>query len=500
MARIPILGGAYSAASFIANAQRCVNLFPEQNPDWSRPPSNTTHYVRPGLIRRATPPQPGPGRALYVASNGNLYAVIGQSVYFIDSDFNFHLLGLMVNDFVSPVSIADNGLDAIVVDGSSVLAGNASGNVIDIFHNTLSQIGDPNFLGGTRADFLDSFLILNEPGSPNWYSTLSQQIAFNALDFGTKTAWPDNVTTVVAIEREAWIFGPYKSEVWANAGTIPFTFNILQGVIIEHGCGAVYSPATIDTSVFWLNQTREGARMVMKSDQHIARRISTNAIDKELLTYPRVDDAIGVTYQYRGHNFYKIHFPTADRTWGYDLSTEQWHEDAFFDTNGVQHRSKVLYVVEAYNRLLGLGWNDGTLYELDQNTFTDDGIPIQFIRSMPHILDGDDFSRETLWRVMADMESGYYPGIELPVQSTGPFVNVPSPMVSLRISWDRGESFGDYLTEFLGQSGAAETLIQWSRLGYGSDLVIEISGAPGVRTALQGVWISVEIHDDDRIG
>lgn len=47
--RVPLTGGAYQAKSIIANAQRCVNLYPEANPPISTPPVPVTHYLTPGL-------------------------------------------------------------------------------------------------------------------------------------------------------------------------------------------------------------------------------------------------------------------------------------------------------------------------------------------------------------------------------------------------------------------------------------------------------------------
>ncbi len=55
MARLPLLGGAYTARSVIANAQKCINLYPEKNQSDS--PVPLTHYQRPGF----DPIQVGPG-------------------------------------------------------------------------------------------------------------------------------------------------------------------------------------------------------------------------------------------------------------------------------------------------------------------------------------------------------------------------------------------------------------------------------------------------------
>ncbi len=47
MQKLPLIGGSYLARSVIANAQRCINLYPESNRADS--PVPITHYQRPGL-------------------------------------------------------------------------------------------------------------------------------------------------------------------------------------------------------------------------------------------------------------------------------------------------------------------------------------------------------------------------------------------------------------------------------------------------------------------
>ncbi len=52
MQTLPLIGGSYSSRSVIANAQRCINLYPEGNRKDS--PTSVTHYQRPGLAALAT--------------------------------------------------------------------------------------------------------------------------------------------------------------------------------------------------------------------------------------------------------------------------------------------------------------------------------------------------------------------------------------------------------------------------------------------------------------
>ena len=176
---IPLTSGAYSAQGLIANAQRSINVYPEKNPADTTPAKPVTHYPRPGLTLLGAPPVPAQARGLYATTNGLPLAVVGQNVYFIDQEFKFNLLGTLIQaGATNPVRMSDNGKTAVLVDGSS------NGYQITINPgppNAFLQIGDPNFLGANWVDFLDGFLVFNQPNTRFFYATLANQVVFNAL-------------------------------------------------------------------------------------------------------------------------------------------------------------------------------------------------------------------------------------------------------------------------------------------------------------------------------
>src|ERR1700721_725957 len=90
-----LTGGAYQAKSVLAGAQSCENLYMESIPEETKPPTPPTHYCRPGKSLIGSPPlsgagNAGAGRGLYTASDGQLYAVIGSTVYSIDQTWRFN--------------------------------------------------------------------------------------------------------------------------------------------------------------------------------------------------------------------------------------------------------------------------------------------------------------------------------------------------------------------------------------------------------------------------
>ena len=71
--QVALTTASYEACSIIADAQRCINLYIEQNPEDS--PYPFTHYTTPGLSLLATGPIVAEVRGMYRATNGHFYVV-----------------------------------------------------------------------------------------------------------------------------------------------------------------------------------------------------------------------------------------------------------------------------------------------------------------------------------------------------------------------------------------------------------------------------------------
>lgn len=656
MTRVPLLGGPYQARSVISSAAKAINIYPEVNPQESQSPAPVTHYPRPGLALMANAVtgsyQIAPTRSLYRATDGQLFAVVGSGVYFVDTGFGFNLIGKLSASSQTPVSMADNGQCLVLVDGS------AQGYAVRLSDRAFGQIVDPAFYGADRVDYLDTYFVFNRPATAQFYICLSNvtyemltgggittgtvsnagtgypggiysgvaltggsgtgatatiripagiasgtvtnagasytngtytnvalsggsgtgalativvasakvssvtittpgagylpndnlscsagavggtgsgfvyQVntlqtasvgtvtitnegtgyragdilsadaaslgnagsgfaytvasiagnSFDPLDIAGKTGGADDIQGCIAVHGELWLIGALTTEVWVNVGAADFTFQRLPGAFIDHGCSARYSIAKQDVSVFWLSQDREGQGIVIQTQGYTVKRISTHAIEAAIQSYSRIDDAIGFCFQQQGHAFYVLSFPTADVSWAYELKSGQWHQLAYTDLNGVLHRHRANCCTFAYGKNLVGDWQNGNLYAMDPNVFTDNGQPIVCTRTFPHMV--DDGNRITYQSFIADMQVGTLPG------ST---TDNP-PVVSLRWSDDRGATFGNAVTQPLGAGGDYLTSVQWNRLGMARDRVFELSWSAPARTALNGAFVDIVKH------
>lgn len=475
--KVPLTQGAYTARSVVANAQRALNLYPERNTDDAESPY--THYPVPGTRLLVNPPAADVARGLYRANSGDLFYVCGARVYFVTSSWTLQQLGTIGYN-TTPVSMADNGLTLVLVDGST------QGYQIDLTTRIMSPISPATnsppaatlatygFYGADRVDVIDTFMVFNYPGTQSFYTTYSNQVVFDSLYFAEKTGFSDRLVVAVVTRRNIFLIGEKTTEVWFNSGAADFPFQIMPGPFIQHGCIAKYSPAQIGGAIYFLSQDQGGANIVAKIRGYVAERISTHAIENEISKYSVVNDAIGFTYQQGGHEFYVLTFPAADKTWVYDDTTNLWHERAWTDTNGIQHRHRANCAAFAYSTNVIGDWQTGALYALDLTVYTDNGQPMYFRRGWPHLV--DDGNRVMYQSFTADMQVG--------AKTT----DGDAP-ISLRWSDTRGASWGQPVDQSMGRTGEYISQPQWNRLGMARDRVFEVFGVIPGPMAINGAFI-----------
>lgn len=483
MARIPLTLGAYSARSVIAEAQRCVNLYAEKNPGDAVSPY--TYYPAPGLTQLVVPAGSGGARpgGLYMATSSDLYYVAGPTVYYVDPSWTLTTIGTLTTS-IGAVSFADNGSTALLVDGST------NGYQIDLTTRTMTVISEAAngppvgggsvyaFYGGTRADVIDGFIVLNEPGTSNFYSTYTNEMVFDALYFAAKNGYSDPLVSLIVTLRQIWLIGQKTTELWFDAGDANFPFEILPGAFVQHGCVAPSSVAQVDGSIYFLSQDLAGTCLLMQGHGQTVTAINTQAIATQWSNYPTVTDAVGFCFTQNGHVFYQLNFPTADKSWRWDDTTKQWHEAVWVDGNGVEHQHRVACAAFAYGLNVGGDWQTGTLYKIDPTVSTDNGAPMYWRRGYPHLM--QDGKRVIYRSFDFDMSSGlplYYP------------VGSP-PLFFLRWSDTRGQTYGNPVQQSLGATGQYLTQAQIRRLGMGRDRVFEVYGViPGPDFGINGAFV-----------
>lgn len=483
MADFGFVGAAYEAPNPYADAQKCVNWYPEIDQSKGAKgdgygskanPSVIGLLGCPGLLRTtflggSTSLTNGEVRGLYVLPGGNSLLAAADNFFFVltvtvpgtattPPQFSTLLVGNLANT-TGPVQMQDNG-----AGGQVFIDDGVQGYVFTIATNAFAVVADPNYLGTSRIAFIDGFLLFNQPGTQKIYCSPNYSTGpFNGAFFEINDSTPDNVVTHAALKRAWWVLNEKSTQVWYNAGGAFFPFQRIDGAMLQIGCQAAQSLAPFNEGLMWLAKSERGQNVVVQTSGYSYEVISTRAVDHAIASYNVVSDAIAYTYQEEGHEFYVITFPTQDVTWVYDGTSGLWHQRLSFDTLTGFHRHRSNCYANFQNQRLVGDYANGRLYRMSRQYYDDDGQPLVCWRRTPHIWDGDHRSRVFHSRLQIE----FAPGVGL---STGQGSN---PECILKWSDDGGANYGNEHLASVGRIGETKNRAIWRRLGYARDRIYD---------------------------
>ncbi|MHB8084278.1 MAG: hypothetical protein ACYDHZ_00430 [Dehalococcoidia bacterium] len=344
-----------------------------------------------------------------------------------------------------------------------------------------AQITDPNFLGGGPAVLQDNYVIYAAPNSNQWgTSALSDCTTYPADSQATMGS--DIVAGILTSHLNIWLMGKKKNtEIWYDAGGTPFPFSKLVGTLVEEGLGAPMSAVNGDNTVLFVSTNRQ----VIMASGFQPRYISTEKIDRELESYAQIDDLIGFYQVQRGHKFYWLISPSANRTLVADVSMidkqgkAEWHVRSTFPGNG-RHRANC-YCYFNGKHLVG-DWASGNIYELDPKVYTDNGDPlVAQVQSREYWGGGALIQFPDLQLLWAQPGQGF--------QGTDPVLGV-DPQVLLQKSNDGGSFWGKIRKESMGKVGQTRKRTIFRQNGIDFQRIFQLTvSEPVNRDLLMAEWI-----------
>jgi len=196
-------------------------------------------------------------------------------------------------------------------------------------------------------------------------------------EFATAAVRPDNLVGLYTAFGEIFAPGTETLEYWSDTGDAVTPFGVLSGTLTERGVVAPESVALMDMSWVFLDTERRVIRLEGR-----APKVISNAIDREIQSLPRVDDAIGFTVVGNAQTLYILTFPEAGRTFAYNFKLDDWCEFSNWDV-GTGKRTAFLASHSVYHpvwdkNLLGSRKGDGKIFyaSTSEGVDTDDGNPV----------------------------------------------------------------------------------------------------------------------------
>lgn len=379
--------------------------------------------------------------------------------------------------------------NSILVNISSVATANQATDTFTVTIPVFGQITDTAFLHASRIAFIEGWLIFSEPNTRTFFTnaTTPYTLLFAGSFYALKDSSTDNLVTLHENNRELWLFGERTSEVWYNAGNPNFAFARIPAIGPQIGCAATHSISRLGNDLVWLGRNEQGQNIVVMQQNYSWKRISTHAVDHSIASFDVVSDAIGYTYEEDGHWFYVLTFPTADITWVYDGKSEMWHKRLSYNsTQGVYHRHlSNAYCELADVRLVG-DYQNGNIYQMSRQYYSDNGAPIRCKRRAPHVWKKQN--RKRIFHGWLQVE--FTPGVGL---QTG---QGSSPQAMLRWSNDGGFTWSNEHWTTIGAAGQTKNRAIWRRLGRTRDRIYELNYSDPTQRDIIGVTLFFEPEEE----
>ena len=464
---IDFIGGFNKGRSFAADSQECMNLYPEIS-DNSLSKSRMILIGTPGSELYVSFGNMGGSRLLYSSYSDRLFTVIYNKLFEVFGNQTYVERGTFSSNF-GVVTVAENETQLMFSDGRF-------GYIYNLNTNELEKITSADYQIGTHVINIDRFFIQNETNSGKLiWSAIGDGTTWNALDWATAEYTPDYIRAIVKLNNEAVLFKQKTTEFWYSTGDSAAPFKRIPNAFINIGIGAIRSAAVLNNTMYWIGSNDQGNNTVWAATNYIPKQISTHAIEYILSHVQDPGDAIGYCYQEEGHSFYVLSLQSGNRTLVYDATTDLWHERGLFnEKTGLNDMQRFC------TRALWHGKNyvgdiiDGSIHRLDLDTYTDNGTPIQRIRTGGHV-HGD---RQRLF--CAEFEIDVQRGVGLQNGQGS------DPEGYLRVSNNGGATWSRGMLGTPGRVGKYQERLHWHRLGMSRDFVFKFTTQEPVKWVLLG--------------
>lgn len=458
---INITGGTYQSRSKPLSNEITQNLYAELVDN----PSAKSKYVLhafPGLSLFGT--ATGISRGLYQANN-TLYRVCGTKLY--------------------EVSSAGTHTEIATIPGTSrcIFTGIGS-NVIIVTQgipyqwdgSTLTTINDADLETPQSATHLNNQIIYQGDNARFASSDVGDATSINSLNYATAESKPDNLVRVYAFDETLYLFGEKTIERWWNSGVGNPPFDRIQGGIFEVGLEAIHSVANNDNALYFLADDNHVYQIANGQINQVTDISTHRAIEG----YGDITGAIGFCYTIEGQRFYQINFPVQNKTFLYSETIGQWYT---LSSNGKRHYANSYAFV--YRKHLVEDYRNGNLYELDINTYSDNGDAVKRIRQT------GAFTGELIGKPGKRVE---FKRLEL-IMETGVGLNTgqgSDPKIMMSFSDDGGRTWSPERWGSIGKSGEFKRRVEWHGLGSAYERIFRFSVSDPVYVSFHSGSLDIE--------
>jgi len=448
---LPLTNGFYVSRSLPVSAQGCANWY--VNPVKSGLASEVL-FGTPGLSQLATVGGRSFANRGSHVMNGIPYFVQGERLFRLDrtvsgttETFSTTLIGAISG--TGRVSMTDNGTQLmILVPGGTGYIYTVAGGLVEITDADFTANGNPQY-----AVYIDGYFVCTTDSKKFIVSALNDGTSYNALDFGSAEADPDDIVAPLVHRNQLFIGGSETIEAFQNIGGTDFPFQRVPGFVMDSGVAAPLSTVNAHGTVYCIGGDVNESPNVIAFDGNNMVPVSDDGIDLVLqeLTAEELSQVYGFSYSQEGAKFVGWVLPNTCVV--YEATSGKWHErkSQITDSLGtVNTRWRVQSLVSAYGRIIVGDSQDGRIGEMSLDHYSEYGTPIiRDICTLP-------FSNQS--------KPVFFPSIELTMESGVGDSTTTTPKMTMMRSKDGKTWTAARIREF-GKEGEYTRRVVWRRNG-----------------------------------
>lgn len=346
---IDVVGQSYESLSKPLSAQSSVNLFIEVLPSGK---TRSALHTWPG--KKAFSTGSGANRGCFhKVWNGNVYTVNGTTLYKVNSAGTQTSVGTI------------SGAGRCVFDASSSYLYIVTGGLVyRTDGSTVTAVTDADLETPNSVAHLNQQLIYDGNQGRFVTSDVGDGSSISSLNYATAETYFDDLQRVYVFQQTLYLFGTESIEPWYNSGSGSPPFDRYEGGQRPVGIAGTYCITNTDEAIYFLGSDRT----IYRLEGYNPVQVSTPAINNAIEGYSTVSDCFAYTMKRQGQSFVIFNFPTADKTWCYSQETQSWIQLSSGTDGG---RDLTNGYVFAFGKHLVTDYQNGNMYELDINTYTD---------------------------------------------------------------------------------------------------------------------------------
>lgn len=458
----PVVGPTYVNRSLPVSAQVTRNFYIDLSPQGNEPVSLQPF---PGLKPFATTGSGvnrGAGRFKDV-----FYTITGQTLFKVDSLGNSTSIG----------TIAGSGRCVLESDGNNLVITTGVGKPYAYDGTTLTQGTDIDLPNAATVTYFNRRVIYDGTGADIAFADLDDPLVVKSFNITIAESEPDDMRAVKAHNAQVYAFGATSIEPYYNSGVGNPPYQVITNSVEDLGLHAIYSVASNKDFVYFLGSDLVPYRVAGLAVQPIGN----TAIGQAIRNYADSSDAFGMTFRFDSLSFYLLSFPTGNETWLFNEQSELWTNLAF-GTDGSQHLINAYEFI--YDKHLVTDRRTGNVYEMDFDTFTDNGDVIQRQRDTLS-MDGGTFG--------APGNTVFMDRLELMIE-TGQSLVTSDADIIMQFSDDNGRTWSSERFATVGRQGDYTFRLEWFGLGMFRNRMFRFIMTDPIK------WVILSAHADVELG